>query len=916
MKSSVTFTADGLLSTKSERTNDIKKKLRSAPLTYRSNSTKEELCFEYVGTFLEQYKELYPKRQLPYMTAENEYGVKKFVCTTLRPTELPFQELYDLHECASFIAGYMIYEPLEPCDKPPTTLYSPTQTLNSYTGDSFDVATVLCSFLLGAGYDAYVVYGNAPRHIALKDQRVMQCPMISKLSGKKTPEPEVIDNSLSALEAKETPMESNSEAVPESKESEAKEGDAEAAETGEEGAPSEDPIGQEDMAMAAGGKGGEKQEGYKIPENKLKDSQFIARTEEEKKAMGKDNFVLWISNDVNDLNPEKDPKRVTRCHAWVLVRAGKREVEEDTFIEPATGRPYSTRNSPFTNIVSCWNHQNYFVNLQMRKKTSEMLFDLNDGKSWEYLFLLNDKEKSEGEDKDNEDEDGGMADLDAADEGESPEGFEVNRAFDCPPTWVDPLVMTRPKYLLRFPPTGKRIVQYHRAKAYFYASGVNKQCLSMKIIQYLDVECTMVCEINEWFENRSDKLYKRTRYLLDDCRTIDYYHPGSLGGVVQWTERPGKLIEIDFNVDSRLDRLKKRIEKVGENVVEHFDGRDDRLIMRSVDLTTDKEGAGARMFPINGGTLADEIYVLKMVQKYAPLPAPAAGDEDSKATSTALARDVAMRVFSIQEGKLATYYHFIGGKITGKVRTFFHTRGPSIPVPSEHALMQELGLEEDQDELNDAAALERECLATVKGSMQQLEKIVEYRREVEQNVKLERTVFDVALDEVHKITRGTTLVDEKATADDGDTGSLGEGSATISLVAADIDLTTADYLTPYLRNVKDINNITKEEALDVRQTCLDACKARLVERTNIIQARLNDENAKLSRKQEQFQRSQREGDLSTEDYEKYCTEAMFRISILEQRLVTHEEASTKKFLDLDVRLSNDPRLKVLKSAER
>merc|ERR1712072_579018 len=105
-------------------------------------------------------------------------------------------------------------------------------------------------------------------------------------------------------------------------------------------------------------------------------------------------------------------------------------------------------------------------------------------------------------------------------------------------------------------------------------------------------------------------------------------------------------------------------------------------------------------------------------------------------------------------------------------------------------------------------------------------------------------------------------------------------------------------------------------ALDVRQTCLDACKARLVERTNIIQARLNDENAKLSRKQEQFQRSQREGDLSTEEYEKYCTEAMFRIQILEQRLVTHEGTALKKFLDLDVRLAADPRLKVLKSSDR
>lgn len=29
-------------------------------------------------------------------------------------------------------------------------------------GDCFDFAMVLCSLLLGAGYDAYVVYGTAP----------------------------------------------------------------------------------------------------------------------------------------------------------------------------------------------------------------------------------------------------------------------------------------------------------------------------------------------------------------------------------------------------------------------------------------------------------------------------------------------------------------------------------------------------------------------------------------------------------------------------------------------------------------------------------------------------------------------------------------------------------------------------------
>ena len=239
---------------------------------------------------------------------------------------------------------------------------------------------------------------------------------------------------------------------------------------------------------------------------------------------------------------------------------------------------------------------------------------------------------------------------------------------------------------------------------------------------------------------------------------------------------------------------------------------------------------------------------------------------------------------------------------------------------TEQALIQELGLEEDPEELQEAAGLEREAFAAVKGSMLQLQKVIDYREEVEANPLLERSVFDVALDGVFNISLGDRVIGGKSRRDEAskagdDTASIDmNDSQTIAEVANDSNLHTADYLAPFLRNVKDVRNITKEEALEVRQTCLDAAKARLVERANIIQARLNDENAKLGRKQEQFQRSQREGDLSTEEYEKYCTDAMFRIQILEQRLITHEETALKKFLELDVRLSNDPRLKVLKTS--
>jgi uncharacterized protein (DUF2267 family) len=122
-----------------------------------------------------------------------------------------------------------------------------------------------------------------------------------------------------------------------------------------------------------------------------------------------------------------------------------------------------------------------------------------------------------------------------------------------------------------------------------------------------------------------------------------------------------------------------------------------------------------------------------------------------------------------------------------------------------------------------------------------------------------------------------------------------------------------NYLTPFLAKVRDPSKLTREEAQRVRDACLKALKERLLERSNIIQERLNEENQKLARKQEQFQRSQREGDMSgEEEFEHYSTEAMFRIQILEERLRSHEEMALRKFMDMDNRLTNDPRLSILR----
>jgi hypothetical protein len=510
----------------------------------------------------------------------------------------------------------------------------------------------------------------------------------------------------------------------------------------------------------------------------------------------------------------------------------------------------------------------------------QLEFDLANIEAWEYLFLSGKRASSDAFASPETDE---HHHRDSFDESKHLEELanavgETTRAFDAPPTWVDPLRLDRKGYLLRYPPLGKRTVQYNCAKADFFAKNTHPQCMVMRIIVYLDRARNIVKEIHEWFENRGDKLYKRVRYFLGSTKFVELFHPGSVGEVKQWVSYPGKRTEIDFYVKGRLDHMKRREEDVGKQVNEFFEDRPDHLIFRSVLLTTDRNVAGTRQYTLPGGGLASELFVLKMTQKFERDPTVIQGT------------DVAKRVFYVREGKVIVQYHFGNSQISGKIKTFLHTRGPSVPGVTEQAYAQEIGVEEDVELLQEAAALERECFTHIKGSFQTISKIEESHSESERNVVNERTVFENALDKVDKINLGASNADRSSNKDS-------RGS---------------DWLTPYLRTVKDPSNISKEEAVEIKQTVLDAFKVRLIERANIIQSRLNEENMKLGREQERFQRSQREGELSTEEYERYCTEAMFRIQILEQRLQAHDSSAAKKYGEMEERLGTDPRLKALR----
>lgn len=123
-----------------------------------------------------QFRVIYDPLRRLFLAPKNERSIKKFICTTIRPTKLPFTELYDWEKCSKFIADYIEYEELEHPDRFPNVVPSPANVLEWQAGDCFDMSTVLCSLLIGAGYRAYVVHGTAPKQITTRDESMMECP--------------------------------------------------------------------------------------------------------------------------------------------------------------------------------------------------------------------------------------------------------------------------------------------------------------------------------------------------------------------------------------------------------------------------------------------------------------------------------------------------------------------------------------------------------------------------------------------------------------------------------------------------------------------------------------------------------------------------------------------------------------------
>uniref|UniRef100_A0A8C9SGP5 Dynein regulatory complex subunit 7 n=1 Tax=Scleropages formosus TaxID=113540 RepID=A0A8C9SGP5_SCLFO len=759
------------------------------PTSYKENSPQEKLLLAVAENFHAQYSHLYPERKPLLLCPLNECGVPKFVSTTLRPTLLPYPELYSWEGCASFVSDFLSLEPLDAPIDPPKQLSSPTWVLQTRRGNCFDFSTLLCSLLLGAGYDAYCVSGYAVKEMCLLNQSHHECPLLLN-------------------EKKEKTEEQNS------------------------------PV---------------KKYSVKPPKDLCSGFERMQESKQQAQAQA---IILQRQQEMERLEmkerPSPDPLLGLWVHSWVLVLSGSREVAENFFIDPLTGKSFPTVEDCFVGVESIWNHRNYWVNMQdCRFGCSEMSYDLGDITRWEYLLF---------------DPWGNPA---------LPEDNEEPPVFEMPPSWVKRIQISEQDMEMRYP-GGMKVIQYRKARLEKFAPYLLNDGLVTRLTTYKDVNCIQPITMKEWFQHRQDYLQERQLTKADNV-TMELFRPGrsySLKSHRYVTLVPETEREMEFYSHARADGLAKRVELPTE-MTETFEQRTDFLYHRHVVFSRLSETSDQGQRSIE-----------KVVERFHRNQAKPASE------------DTAERVFLISEGRIQVTYHSEDDRIIPAWLSFVKPHdSQKQPFTSDMVSMFQVDPFEKPKKnlllyemLMSLMKEEEKVMLRVMDSEKEVRAILALREQEERKIKLHISIYNTARNEkarTHREMKARLAKEEQVRREQKE----------------------LDYLAPFLAKLGDPETLTRQEALQLRSDCLTDLKQRLIDKANLIQACFEKETQELQLKQQWYQKNQLS--MSKEDeatYLAYCSDAMFRIHVLKLRLSRHKDKAPQKYLALEEKLRRDPRL--------
>lgn len=555
-------------------------------------------------------------------------------------------------------------------------------------------------------------------------------------------------------------------------------------------------------------------------------------------------------------------------HCWVLVRKGQRDVAEDFFIEPSTGEALVCRTlsdaTRYISIDSMWNSVNYFVNMQNASNMADVRFMVYDTRWWEHVFVPSMMEQPQvrqsesNEDAPNEDVDPAVLEARALD------AQEKGKIYEVPPSWTKPFNIEKPEYRTRFP-GGVLEEQLHCATITKYDAGLRSDGLVEKFVLFADAEKEMVTRTTEVFAGRRDHLIQRETLHVSDT-SICTWSSARKDGLARLVLEPEQRT-VEFGRMARADGLIARVDiatKQRFQSREKFCLRTDRLVERIV--TYAKPGMRPKQkFQFEG------VPVRKITLVF--------GREEREAHQKQCSRIV----FAVGDETVRVEYHPMNDYVTSEVKTF--VKGDKMQIvlvdpfdvpPSPRASLTEY---QELASKQSAETAENERMAGEIGEL------VRSALADSANPSQVRPMLHVR-------------------------GDAGPGAADARAAGGDARR-ERDYLAPFIAAEHPINpeRLTRNEATRVRDNALDAFRERLLARSHIIQARLQQETDELVRMQATYQRDRET--MSREEEEHYmlfCNQAMFRIQVLEKRLREHTNNALKRYAVLSERIKGDQRL--------
>ena len=257
-------------------------------------------------------------------------------------------------------------------------------------------------------------------------------------------------------------------------------------------------------------------------------------------------------------------------------------------------------------------------------------------------------------------------------------------------------------------------------------------------------------------------------------------------------------------------------------------------------------------------------------------------------------KDIAKKTSFLKEEKIRIVYHLLAGKIIPSFQEFkkpgeqkgafvelsnSFEADPFQPPPKKQnlcALLFQL------------VRAEQVCIQSVKNSDREMKEIQMMRVSEENEINLSVSVHDTIRNS------SKSIEEEKVSHKSGDQEDR----------QADLD-----YLSPFLVNKSSPDKLTKEEAIQVRDACLKSTKERIVEKTTIIQNRLDEVSSEYQRRQLAYSRNADAMSVEeTEEYVKFCNQSLFKIHILEKRLAKHRGEVSERYAQMEKRMANDRRL--------